>query len=372
MSDVTFKKLPGVLSFQRGFIISDGLFDNLFSDGFESPVDVVRHGIRGTQNINNDAVTEVSNIQTTETAKTDSKATGVKVSFGLRVLPVANTLFACAGENTQEIRLALDSFVEKALPSEGLQEVARRYARNLLNGRWLWRNRILGATITVTVSGEGIEPIVCDALQIPLQHFENYSEAEKTLGRMIAENMIGDTNRPLEVSAEIDFGFSGAVELFPSQNYVENKPKGFARPLYKVGHPSPASTKDSSLIQFTDSRVMGRAALRDQKIGNALRTIDTWYPSHAGVGKPIPVEPNGASLDAQLFFRREGSDKKYSAFELMKRINQINPDSPDGMFLIASLMRGGVFSESEKSEKAAKSSKAKADASTDGVNGDEA
>ncbi len=51
----------------------------------------------------------------------------------------------------------------------------------------------------------------------------------------------------------------------------------------------------------------------------------------------------------------------------MKRINQVDPNSPDGMFLIASLMRGGVFSESEKAEKAAK-----AKAAADGVTGDEA
>ena len=367
MSDVTFKKLPGVLSFQRGFIISDGLFYSVLEDATEYPVDVVRHGIRGTQNINNDAVTEVSNIQTTETAKTDSKAIGAKVSFGLRVLPISDTLFACAGSDVQAIRQALDGFIERAITSEGLQEVARRYARNLLNGRWLWRNRILGSTITVTVSGKGMQPMTCDAIRVPLQHFENYSEAEQTLGRMIAENMIGDTDISLEISAVINFGFTGAVELFPSQNYVENKPKGFARPLYKVGHPEPANTKDGALIRFTDTRIMGQAALRDQKIGNALRTIDTWYPSHASHGKPIPVEPNGANLDAQLFFRREGQDKKSSAFELMKRINQVDPNSPDGMFLIASLMRGGVFSESEKAEKAAK-----AKAAADGVTGDEA
>lgn len=351
MSEITFKKMPGVLSFQRGFVISDGLFFNQFPDGTESPVNVIRHGIRGTQNINNDSKADVSNIQITETAKTDGAARGVKVGFGLRVLPLADTLFACAGDESKEIRAALDGFIEKARSSEGLQEVARRYARNILNGRWLWRNRILGAEINTSVSSQDKLVATSDALLTSLNHFDSYTEDERKLGQIIAEAMIGSSPCALEVEAVIDFGFAGAIELFPSQNYVENKPSGFARPLYKLGHPDPVRKNgdgSSKAMDLNDTRRMGVAALRDQKIGNALRTIDTWYPAWQEHGKPIPVEPNGASLDAQAFFRRDGGDKKFSAFELMKRINLLDPNSTDGMFLIASLMRGGVFSESEK------------------------
>ena len=52
------------------------------------------------------------------------------------------------------------------------------------------------------------------------------------------------------------------------------------------------------------------------------------------------VPSNGASLEAQEFFR----DKKTSAFEFARRLNTLDPASPDGMFMIASLIRGGVFS----------------------------
>ena len=48
----TLKKLPGVLSFQRCLMVTDALFFNVFADGSTSPLAVVRHGIRGTQNIN--------------------------------------------------------------------------------------------------------------------------------------------------------------------------------------------------------------------------------------------------------------------------------------------------------------------------------
>jgi len=126
--------------------------------------------------------------------------------------------------------------------------------------------------------------------------------------------------------------------VFPSQNYLEDKPKGFARSLYCLGTPDRASKTDGI-------RVMGQAALRDQKISNALRTIDTWYPDFASFGRPIPVEPNGANLEAQRFFRH---GKKVSAFDLVKQLNTLDPASPEGLFVTASLIRGGVFSEGGK------------------------
>ena len=45
-------KLPGVLSFQRCLLVTDGLFYNELDNGNLSPLWVMRHGIRGTQNIN--------------------------------------------------------------------------------------------------------------------------------------------------------------------------------------------------------------------------------------------------------------------------------------------------------------------------------
>jgi len=78
-------KLPGVLSFQRCLLVTDGLFYNELDNGNLSPLWVIRHGIRGTQNINKASKEgqaasasakreEVSNIQTTDSAKLDANA----------------------------------------------------------------------------------------------------------------------------------------------------------------------------------------------------------------------------------------------------------------------------------------------------------
>lgn len=359
MNAPEFKKLPGVLAFQRGLVITDATFFNVLKDG-QTPVVVVRHGIRGTQNVNKDGTAskstaanatrqEVSNIQTTDTAKLDEAATELAVRFSLRFLDLKNVLFACAPSSTdaddlvRAYRASVDNFIERAKTSSGLDEVANRFARNIANGRWLWRNRTIASKVTVQVTAGGNVIASFDALAAPLNHFKEITDDERKLAVFIADGLRGDADTGLEIEARLDFGMHGALEVFPSQNYVENKPRGFARPLYCLG--TPERTGNHNGMDFESTRVMGHAALRDQKISNALRTIDTWYPSYSEHGRPLPVEPNGASLEAQEFFR----GPKSSAFEFARRLNTLDPASDDGMFMIASLIRGGVFSAGKES-----------------------
>jgi CRISPR-associated protein Csy3 len=129
-------------------------------------------------------------------------------------------------------------------------------------------------------------------------------------------------------------GFKGSFEVYPSQNYLEDRPRGFARSLYCLGTAQP---KGESGV-----RVMGQAAIRDQKVANALRTFDTWYPTFSEVKRPIAIEPNGANLEAQTFYRPVSSSA--SAFRLMGRLNEIEAGSNDELFMLACIIRGGVYS----------------------------
>jgi CRISPR-associated protein Csy3 len=347
--DQVFTKLPSVMSLKRTIAMTDGIMSSLFSDGSTKLVDVTRHGIRGTQNMVKDALSdeyaEVSNIQTTDTAKIDPNAAGLRVEFGIRFLPLVSSIDSCApGKNEtpemiKQYRDSLKGFAARAAHSDGLKEVSLRYARNIANGRWLWRNRTMAETVAIKVS-VGDKEFNFDALSIPLNTFSNYSQDERNLADVIANGLSGTSSSSLKVSADLDFGINGAVEVFPSQNYINGKPKGFARSLYKYGAPDK--------VDATNNNRVGYAAIRDQKIGNALRTFDTWYSDFEEVGMPIPIEPNGASLDAQRFFRKNNS----SAFKLFLRLNQIDPNTEQGMFCIANMIRGAVYSESDKKDKA--------------------
>jgi len=348
----TFKKLPGVLSFQRAYNVSDAEMFNVMSDGSRTPVEVVRHGIRGTQNVSDTAavtskngVRNVANPQMTETAKLMPDAVAMDVQFSIRFFDLANSLTACASDKPalmKGMRTSINSFIERARTS-GVDGIALRYARNIVNGRWLWRNRVVASSILVTVK-HGDEVIAqVNALSVPINHFESFTAPEIAVARVLADGMQGLATKGLRVVARLEFDTPGAIEVFPSQNFVENKPAGFARPLYKIGGSFRTDAKE-----VAGFNVVGHAALRDQKISNALRTFDTWYEAYGEVGRPIPVEPMGASLDLMSFLRSGNT----GAFKLFCRLNELDPVTPDGQFALACMIRGGVFSESDKPAKA--------------------
>lgn len=347
----TFKKLPGVLSFQRAYNVSDAEMFNVMPDGARTPVEVVRHGIRGTQNVSATAGTTakggeraVSNIQVTETAKLHPNAVAMEVQFSIRFFDLSRSLSACASDDRvlmKGMRTSIDGFIERS-KTGGADAIALRYARNIANGRWLWRNRVAASKITVTVMQGDTLIASIDALTVPTNHFDNAIAPEAAIAKVLADGMRGAHGGGLLVSARLEFGVAGAIEVFPSQNYVENKPTGFARPLYKIGGSVRAPTDKESGFN-----VVGHAALRDQKVSNALRTFDTWYEAYGEVGRPIPVEPMGASLDLMSFLRSGNT----GAFKLFCRLNELDPIAPDGQFALACMIRGGVFSESDKPAK---------------------
>ncbi len=358
MTTKPLSKLPGVLSFRRGHIVSDAEMFSLLKDGTEEPIPVIRHGVRATQNVNdgkgNDSQKvaaggerEVSNIQTTETAKLNAEATALVIRFSLAMLDMSSCIDAVMAKGDRPLatqaRGLIQGFVDRAKGSKGLIEVCARMARNIGNARWTWRNRAMASAIEVVVKTTAGKPVATfDALAIPMNTFSDYSAAEMDLAQELARQMRGASVDGLEVTATLQMRAGGGVEVFPSQNYVEDKPKGFARPLYKLGRPT--YRRASSATEFEDTRVTGVAAMRDQKVWNAIRTFDTWYPEFDDVRVPIPVEPLGASLAQQEFFRKG----KASSFSLLKRLGEIDPDQPEGMFCIAALERGGVYGESDK------------------------
>jgi CRISPR-associated protein Csy3 len=91
--------------------------------------------------------------------------------------------------------------------------------------------------------------------------------------------------------------------------------------------------------------------MHSQKIGNALRTIDTWYPDfdnpETSVG-PIAAEPYGAVTNLGKAFRspkdRQDFFTFFDKFALTGKLERIE----DQHYVMAVLVRGGVFGESDK------------------------
>lgn len=380
-----FKKSPAVASITRNGFVSDGLMESIMPDGSTRPVMVGRSGWRGTQNVaqvsqakkreaddhpeadtvKDYGTRDVSNIGVTDSAFLDPDAKGLRITFGVHFSELSSSPLSFSASNAKakgadrdpalpgRYRDSFVGFIERAKESEGLQEVARRYARNILNARSCWRNRLYARAIRICVYDALTNALVAsaDALDLPLYHFNDYTDDERKLGALIANALSGESKQTLRVETDIDFGHNRGTEVYPSQNYITTKPEGLGRTLYYTGEAVDADDQ-SDPMTIKSIRKLGQAAMRGTKVGNALRTIDTWFPAYETYGKPIAVEPNGANLEAQVFFR---DDKNTSAFTLANRMNALDPDSPEGMFMIAILMRGGVLS-GAKEESPAKES----------------
>ncbi|MCK7574621.1 MAG: type I-F CRISPR-associated protein Csy3 [Chromatiales bacterium] len=148
------------------------------------------------------------------------------------------------------------------------------------------------------------------------------------LAAVIEQGLTGSAYVLLEVIAFARVG--DGQEVYPSQELILDKgdKKGQkSKTLYSVG---------------------GVAAMHSQKIGNALRTIDTWYPD-AGEGLgPIAVEPYGSVTSQGKAYRQP--KQKADFYTLLDRwvLKDEVPALEQQHYVMANLIRGGVFGDSEK------------------------
>lgn len=249
------------------------------------------------------------------------------VRFTLRVLGGAGRPSAC---NNDEYQKKLLDTVKGYVDAHGFGELARRYAHNLANGRFLWRNRIGAEQVEVHIShlidGRPAKRWSFDALSLPLRNFEapsDSSDALAQLSKLIADGLGGTQHVLLDVTAFVRVG--QGQEVFPSQELILDRGRG---------------DKSKTLYSVNDI-----AAIHSQKIGNALRTIDTWYPTDQGDVGPIAVEPYGSVTTQGKAYRQP--KEKVDFYSLLDNwiLKGQEPPLEQQHFTIATLIRGGVFGE---------------------------
>jgi CRISPR-associated protein Csy3 len=345
MATTNTLKTASVLAFERKIDPSDALFAaGTWAQRDTSQtwpaVEVRAKSVRGT--ISNrlktkdqdpaklDAAIENPNLQTVDVSMLPADADTLKVSFTLRVLGGTGTPSACNSADYQDKLLAT---VQTYAKTPGFGELARRYAHNLANGRFLWRNRLGAEQIEVQVAqlveGQAVQRWTFDALAHSLRDFEANSTELTQLAALLEQGLSGSTKYVLlQVTAYVRVG--AGQEAFPSQELILDKDKaGKSKTLYKVNEV---------------------AAMHSQKIGNAIRTIDTWYPAEDGLGQAIPiaVEPYGSVTSQGKAYRQPKVKMDfYSLLDAWVLKDQV-PDVAQQHFVLANLVRGGVFGESGK------------------------
>lgn len=339
-------KTASVLAFERKLDPSDALlaagrWDDRSGADHWPGVAVETKSVRGT--ISNrlsakeqdpaklDAAIENPNLQTVDLAALPAGADTLKVSFTLRILPGMGTPSAC---NSAEYEDKLEQVVRGYVEANGFGELARRYAHNLVNGRFLWRNRVGAEQVQVDLSllerGELVQRWSFDALSLSLRNFDagEVQTDRDAVASLIADGLAGKRHVLFRVVAFVRVG--SGQEVFPSQDLVlGDRGRGQkSKTLYAVN---------------------GVAAIHSQKLGNAIRTIDDWYEGADRVG-PIAVEPYGSVTTQGKAYRQpkvKPSLDFYNLFDDWVLKDKVPPIDQQH-FVMAVLVRGGVFGDAGK------------------------
>ena len=335
-------EMASVLAFEKKLVPSDGM---LYGTTWEQkdnlrPIQLHKKSVRGTisnrlkETVQKDpaklnAEVEKANLQTVDAASLALNEDTLAVKFTLKVLAGAQIPSACNNDtHNRRIQNMGKQYIEKI----GFSELAKRYAQNLANARFIWRNRLGAENLEVKV--------VCLAEQkewtfapydYSLKKFADADDKTKELAVLIEEALAGKRDYLfLEIIAFAKLG--EGQEVYPSEELVLDKGKG---------------TKSKVLYE-----VEGTAGLHSQKIGNALRTIDTWYPEYgteSGIG-PIAVEPYGAVTNLGKAYRNP-KDKVdfYTLFDQYTSTDDVSFNGEnEAHYMMAVLVRGGVFGQSGK------------------------
>lgn len=106
-------------------------------------------------------------------------------------------------------RASFAAFVERAIGSAGVDEVATRFARNIANGRWLWRNRTLARALaintTLAFNGNG-QTLSFDALSIPTRRPDPWRCPLQCQGMSMQPRFCIDTRAALQCAPAVAGG----------------------------------------------------------------------------------------------------------------------------------------------------------------------
>lgn len=335
-------KTASVLAFERKLSNSDALMSSgNWQDREKSrqwpAIQVVEKSVRGTisnrqgnANVSDpsklDSEVQKANLQTVDNAALPFDSDTLKVQFTLRVLGDVQQPSAC---NDPDYQQALEKTVTDYIADLGFSELAKRYAMNLANGRFLWRNRVGAEQICVMITQPKTKKSwTFDGYAFDLKNFDCSESQLLELAAVIEQGLSGDSFAFLQIEAFVKLG--EGQDVFPSQELILDSSS------------SSKGKKSKTLYKVKDV-----AAMHSQKIGNAIRTIDTWYPEAQELG-PISVEPFGSVTNRGKAYRQPKA--KMDFYTLLDNwvLKGNAPEHKQQHYVIANLIRGGVYG--EKSE----------------------
>lgn len=228
----------------------------------------------------------------------------------------------------------------------GTRELALRFVLRALSGAWMWRN-CHGNDLQVAVRYEGKAIVI--------------GEDELDLGQgFTLEAVAGGAKRAqvealVEALSRVLAGATGAEKLTLQLLGLVRMGKGATvYPSQELSSEATEEAQDRDKSRKNDlGRILSKnrntrgepvATIHARKVGNALRTIDTWH-GVPGV-HAIAVEPFGANTHQSVAYRVNGNNL-YTLLgdpqALSARLEAEPEVADDHHFVAACLLRGGVY-----------------------------
>ena len=266
-----------------------------------------------------------SNIQTVDTCYLPPEHDSYALKFTLRIASLVDD----AVSNNEAVLAKFRQFVVDYRENVGGQLLAQRYLSNLINGRFLWRNKYASHKV-VEIRTESFSHQFNIDLNFNFESEFNDKQDQAAFEQLIeimAKALFDkDYVTVISVTAMGKIGYG--QEIYPSQEFVNNSKETKSKVLFDVL-----------------SRGIHVAAFHSQKIGNAIRTIDTWYDDHAI--HAIPVDPFGPDKKNQKLHRAGVGPSHNSIYSIFNRLlddkKGVAVNSNDGHYLMACFIRGGVY-----------------------------
>jgi len=345
----------GMLAYARSVQVTEGLFFATSSsdDAIKTPIEVLEKGVRGQSSEDKAKNPGKSNPQSVEYAVVPQGHDGVELSFSIRFMPLSLRPHTCGNTAVGGAHARL---AEGYKAAGGYTVLAELFVWNVANARFAWRNRFQSDAMTVTAAFDGRE-IVFDPFKVPLDNPTDRTAMAEAMTKGdasdiaalvdgIANGLSNAEKSTFTVKVRWNATMQPGQEIFPSQEYVRKAKKDDKLSRIYAKLPTRAA-----------GRTIDQASMHSQKIGAALRHIDIWYD---GCDRAIAVNPYGGVQETSDVLRDPKSKKSFydlraKAEPLLKAVESAGtPDdiSGDVHFVMANLVRGGVFGSSTKKAEA--------------------
>ncbi|MBW8190943.1 type I-F CRISPR-associated protein Csy3 [Neiella marina] len=277
-----------------------------------------------------------SNPQFIEECYVPPRVSEIYCDFSLRINANSLKPNVCALDETRQTLTALAELYKQR---GGYAQIAKRIAKNILMGTWLWRNRTCRSLDIKVLTND--DRVITISNAYSLQWASSWKgEAQDALENLKAfiEKGLTDPNSLyyLDVNAKLTVG--GGDEIYPSQEFVDSKHDGV-----------PSRQLAKTLLNGQET-----VAFHAQKVGAALQMIDDWWQPNAD--KRLRVNEYGS--DREYVIARRHPKNGNDFYQLVgrtehwiERLEQGKEIPNEVHFIMAVLIKAGVFNGASKGKK---------------------